>query len=1065
MAQVASAPPTTSVAPNIGGDIFYGDYAFKVNTNNGTIIYNQATPPLKLKDLPLPAPAAPQDFFDRAAESAQLDQLIGTNKRITIVGPDGVGKSTLMKQIANGSAAQKLSYGVVLIEDVDQSGTRLSLDDMAQQLFDQLYESAPPKKVTAASARVDLAKTQPLVLIDHVRFTSPDVLTKLIDLFPKSPILIAQAEAPIGNQTRSIDLGPLPHADAVQLFVSTLNQLGDKIEPAIDTICTLLQNLPLAIVTAANAVRASKLALDEALNILNQVNPPSADQIQASLERAYGLVYTTLSPFEREVLAIAAALPAKSIDPEMIRRIITGELTTPSGGQITREGDKINIGGIRLPIRDADTVPAKDDTQPTTLKSVSDAIDKLKAKGLLRANSPRLRIAPGLRSIAQAGVNPDAVHEQLIFQLLNAVRARKNLDWQYCADELGNLLGAIEWAAAQNRWNDVITLGRAIDPYLTLHGLWDAWRSVLDQILQAAKAINERSIEGWALHQIATRTIGSGDKARAIEIFRQALKLRTDIGDTIGAAYTQHNLDVLIGLPPTDRGRKEPDSRPPRSARSVGTGLKVVIGAAIAITAAAIILPRVIPASVSPTLAPEPTIAMTEVPASTPGISGFIQVRTSISPNSFNRSTGDWQAWLTVAPDRGQPPFHYAGAGWGEYTDTGPTTHLITGANCNPVNLTINVQSADGLIGYASVQYRPPECDRLATAVPIATQTPTPPTWPLVFFSGGTIDKGFEVFSMNSDGTRRFQVTRGLPQTANQSCYLHTGSAALSPDAKQIAYTQYFKGGAIMYLLSANGRTVDALTKSEYSLTVPSWSPDGSMLAVGVDLGGKSIIQIFDNNGRQIYTAEGMTAIGRPSWSPEGKQLVFNDLRDNAENIFMIYVDGSHRLQLTDDGHSLNPIWSPDGKRIAFVSYDATGDKAELDAMYADGSGRIALAYNTSILSEFSWSPDGSRVAFNANLPEDENIYVVNVDSLRVEQLTQQAGSHFGPIWSPDGSQIAFTTFNGRSFSDIEVINADGSGPLNLTDTPVEDDFMSYPTGCRITAIPALVYATPTFAP
>ena len=73
---------------------------------------------------------------------------------------------------------------------------------------------------------------------------------KLIDLFPKSPILIAQADSPGGNLTRLVDLAPLPHADAIELFAATLNLPANQIDHiAVDSICTLLQNLPLAVVT------------------------------------------------------------------------------------------------------------------------------------------------------------------------------------------------------------------------------------------------------------------------------------------------------------------------------------------------------------------------------------------------------------------------------------------------------------------------------------------------------------------------------------------------------------------------------------------------------------------------------------------------------------------------------------------------------------------------------------------------------------------------------------------------------------------------------------------------
>jgi putative hemolysin len=67
------------------------------------------------------------------------------------------------------------------------------------------------------------------------------------------------------------------------------------------------------------------------------------------------------------------------------------------------------------------------------------------------------------------------------------------------------------------------------------------------------------------------------------------------------------------------------------------------------------------------------------------------------------------------------------------------------------------------------------------------------------------------------------------------------------------------------------------------------------------------------------------------------------------------------------------------------------------------------------------------------------DLYVMNSDGYDLSRLTRgEADSMAGP-WSPDGTRIVYTAF-GLTTSDIMVINADGTGQVNLTDTPDVDE-------------------------
>ena len=94
--------------------------------------------------------------------------------------------------------------------------------------------------------------------------------------------------------------------------------------------------------------------------------------------------------------------------------------------------------------------------------------------------------------------------------------------------------------------------------------------------------------------------------------------------------------------------------------------------------------------------------------------------------------------------------------------------------------------------------------------------------------------------------------------------------------------------------------------------------------------------------------------------------------------------------------------------------------------------------------SEMAWSPDGSRIAFTSNRSEepDDNyntdIWVVSAEGGDPLQITTNPGSDDSPAWSPDGRSIAHRAMNHpetRDYSgfDLAVSRADGSGTTILT--------------------------------
>lgn len=192
--------------------------------------------------------------------------------------------------------------------------------------------------------------------------------------------------------------------------------------------------------------------------------------------------------------------------------------------------------------------------------------------------------------------------------------------------------------------------------------------------------------------------------------------------------------------------------------------------------------------------------------------------------------------------------------------------------------------------------------------------------------------------------------------------------------------------------------------------------------------------------------------LSSPDWTEgnngQSDKLVFSmQSEDNSEIFVLSNVtgrDGSEPYQPVNltrhPGYDTHPRWSPDGQKILFVSNRGYSTPS-LCLMNPDGSqiDNLTRAVQDLLSLEadsLQWSPDGRAILFKASdarNASEKNIYTIEVESLRIRNLTREhesLGLRDKVHWSPDGKWIAYVFEN-----DIYLTRPDGSNKIKLTQT------------------------------
>lgn len=290
----------------------------------------------------------------------------------------------------------------------------------------------------------------------------------------------------------------------------------------------------------------------------------------------------------------------------------------------------------------------------------------------------------------------------------------------------------------------------------------------------------------------------------------------------------------------------------------------------------------------------------------------------------------------------------------------------------------------------------------------------------------------------------------------------HVGACNFKIDGKLVCHVYSGNSGDLI--------EIDPLTGKQHRLTTGGWwfykpdaAPDGSIAVTVIGDDGETI-RFMPPGGRGEPLATPVLEGSWPQFTRSGNELVYHrtvsegvglkllDLQSGSVSpleiagklaaFAAISPDGrtlaycrsdgdrwSVRLHRLDDGkdwalplteESCNPAWSPDGARLA-ISLRKDGHWSQA-VVGANGSALKILHSASStewrLDAPAAWSPDGTRLAFALNTaPYESDLFIAEVGSGMVRNITNDSWYDEGPSWSADGQSVVFMSTRGGNWT------------------------------------------------
>jgi Tol biopolymer transport system component len=207
-------------------------------------------------------------------------------------------------------------------------------------------------------------------------------------------------------------------------------------------------------------------------------------------------------------------------------------------------------------------------------------------------------------------------------------------------------------------------------------------------------------------------------------------------------------------------------------------------------------------------------------------------------------------------------------------------------------------------------------------------------------------------------------------------------------------------------LLKVNEKTLSGMWKSATELHYSKYLKNKADSLAGIKL-------ISEKNAGEMNVS--------PSISPDGKYIAFFSekelftldlfLADTKTGKIVKKLSSVIRNNEIDDFNFIESAgtWSPDGSKFAFVIFSKGENKlAVLDVKKETIKEEYVIPGVPAFVNP-AWSPDGKKIVLSGQVEGITDLYLYDLETGKVEKLTNDFTGDIHPSWSPDGKKIIFS--------------------------------------------------------
>ncbi len=177
----------------------------------------------------------------------------------------------------------------------------------------------------------------------------------------------------------------------------------------------------------------------------------------------------------------------------------------------------------------------------------------------------------------------------------------------------------------------------------------------------------------------------------------------------------------------------------------------------------------------------------------------------------------------------------------------------------------------------------------------------------------------------------------------------------------------------------------------------------------------------------------------QPAWAPSGTLLAYitpcseNQIRYEGAHILMLDLKtGETQLLVPPSRSDYDPAWSPDGTALAFTSLRNGHPQIYLYNLTTDELTNLSGNQFEDFMP--AWAPSSKQLAFVSTRLGTYRIYLMDQDGDHQTGFSRSRAPNLHPIWSPDGVNLVFAQTPPEGLPHLVVAPVEANG---LVETPL----------------------------